>query len=205
MTRRTTIRKQPEADTLSGRIRNFLSVERVIVGAIILFSLVMVGALVLSSLANQPVDIEGLEQIAVGVGGHSESPVNYNQTPPAGGVHYPVWQNCGVYDQPILNEMGVHSLEHGAVWITYRPDLSASDVETLSNLVQQSSHRLLSPYPNLPSPIVASAWGYQVRLERADDPRLGQFIRQYEQGPDTPERGAPCSGAESRALPEFPR
>src|SRR5512134_555969 len=55
--------------------------------------------------------------------GHSDAPQQYAQTPPAGGVHDDTWQNCGIYDQPVRNEDAVHSLEHGAVWLAYLPDL----------------------------------------------------------------------------------
>lgn len=126
--------------------------------------------------------------------GHQEGKLTYDQTPPVGGIHNPVWQNCGVYTTPIANENGVHSLEHGAVWITYRPDLPAAEVTHLQVLTRQSGYRLLSPYPGLPAPIVASAWGYQLKLERADDPALLRFLQQYEQNPQGPEPGAPCSG-----------
>ncbi len=54
---------------------------------------------------------------------HLEEPVTYTENPPVGGVHNPVWQNCGYYAAPIPNETAVHSLEHGAIWITYQPDL----------------------------------------------------------------------------------
>ncbi len=120
--------------------------------------------------------------------------VSYEQTPPVGGPHSPVWQNCGVYTESIANENGVHSLEHGAVWITYQPDLLDSDIQALQALTRQSGFRLLSPYPNLPSPIVISAWGYQLQVEQADDPRLKDFIEQYELNPQGPEPGAPCTG-----------
>ena len=111
-----------------------------------------------------------------------------------GGIHNPAWQNCGVYTQQIANENGVHSLEHGAIWITYQPGLPAAEVEKLQTLTRQSGYRLLSPYPGLPGPIVASAWGYQLQLEQADDSRLLQFIRSFEQSPRVPEPGAPCIG-----------
>ncbi len=58
----------------------------------------------------------------------------------------PQWLNCGIYDQPVLNENAVHALEHGAVWITYNPDLSADDVQKLRDLMP-SSYIVLSPYP----------------------------------------------------------
>ncbi len=54
---------------------------------------------------------------------HTTEPVFYGQIAPVGGDHGPVLQNCGFYEEPVRNENAVHSLEHGAVWITYRPDL----------------------------------------------------------------------------------
>lgn len=138
--------------------------------------------------------LEGVERFPNVQQGHQEGKLSYEQTPPAGGVHNSVWQNCGVYTAPVANENAVHSLEHGAIWITYQPDLPAEQVATLENLTRQSGYRLISPYPDLPSPVVASAWGYQIKLENADDPRLQQFITRYEQNPAGPEPGAVCSG-----------
>jgi len=125
---------------------------------------------------------------------HVDGRVNYPQTPPVGGEHALVWLNCGIYDQPVASENAAHSLEHGAVWITYDPLLPASQVETLRALTRGGSHRILSPYAGLPSQVVVSSWGYQLQLDSADDPRLLQFIAQFEQGATTPEPGATCAG-----------
>lgn len=125
---------------------------------------------------------------------HSEAPQTYAQNPPDGGTHSSVWLNCGVYDQPVHNENAVHSLEHGAVWITYQPDLSADVVNQIRTLAHGHSFVIVSPYPGLPKPVVASAWGVQLQLDSASDPRLAQFISRYEQGPQTPEPGAVCEG-----------
>ena len=138
--------------------------------------------------------IEGVTEYTALSRDHVSETVSYDQTPPVGGAHNPVWQNCGVYTETIANENGVHSLEHGAVWITYRPDLPDLEVRTLQALTRQSGFRLLSPYPDLPSPIVISAWGYQLQVEQADDPRIKDFIEQYELSPQGPEPGAPCTG-----------
>jgi hypothetical protein len=51
---------------------------------------------------------------------------------------------------------------------------------------------LLSPYQDLPSKVVASAWGVQLKLDSASDPRIAAFIDKYERGPQTPEPGATC-------------
>jgi predicted small secreted protein len=124
---------------------------------------------------------------------HTKEPVDYPQRPPVGGPHNPIWQNCGFYSKPVRDENAVHSMEHGAVWITYAPDLPKDQVEKIKSLTQKS-YVLASPYPGLPAPLVASAWGKQLRLNSTNDPRLEQFVRAYRQGPQTPEPGAPCRG-----------
>ena len=133
--------------------------------------------------------------------GHTTDPITYAEVPPMGGPHWSDWVNCGIYDKPVQNEQGVHSLEHGAVWITYQPDLPTAQVETLRNIVRQSGYRIVSPYPGLPHPIVASAWGYQLPLDSADDPRLLQFVQLHQQDPNGPEPGASCSGSVGTPLP----
>jgi len=132
---------------------------------------------------------------------HVEGRVAYPQTPPVGGPHAPVWQNCGFYDRPVGDEQAVHSLEHGAVWITYRPDLPADQIAILERRAERGAYVLVSPYPDLPAPVVASAWGAQVRLEGADDRRLTRFVRAY--AGNGPEPGAPCTGGTDATLP-FP-
>ena len=125
---------------------------------------------------------------------HTEEDVNYKQSPPAGGDHNPVWQNCGYYDEPVRNETAVHSLEHGAVWITYSPDLPNDQLNVLRERATNETYLLVSPMEDLPSPVVASSWGKQVQLEDAESEDLDRFIRAFREGPDTPEPGAACTG-----------
>jgi hypothetical protein len=137
---------------------------------------------------------------------HVAGKVSYRQQPPVGGPHDAVWLNCGIYPRPVPNRNAVHSLEHGAVWVTYRPDLPGGAVSQLQSLIRsQPSHArgyvILSPYPGLPATVVASAWGRQVRLASASDPRLQRFISTYARGPQTPERGAACTGGTGRPMP----
>jgi hypothetical protein len=134
---------------------------------------------------------------------HVPGPVVYSVTPPVGGPHNPTWMNCGVYTAAVPNERAVHDLEHGAIWITYRPALAASDVTALRDIVlgqpkvQGNRYMDLSPWASasLPTPIVLSAWGRQLRLRSASDPRIKQFIDAFrlKQG-ITPEYGSPCDG-----------
>lgn len=125
----------------------------------------------------------------------------FGPLPPNGGMHHPVWQTCGIYDAPIHKEHAVHSLEHGAVWVTYQPELAADQLTRLRREVQGQTFVLMSPFPGQRSPIVMTAWGVQLELERADDPRLGRFFAAYVRGPQTPEPGASCSGGSTETLP----
>lgn len=126
---------------------------------------------------------------------HTEDPVDYPQVPPVGGPHLPPpgWLVCDVYDEPVPDEAAVHSMEHGAVWLTHDPALPASDVEQLAALVElDREYVLVSPYEGLPSPVVASTWGHQLQVDGADDPRLRAFVEQFAGGDQGGEPGAPC-------------
>jgi hypothetical protein len=140
-------------------------------------------------------DIEGVFSFGTQERGHDESIVyEAANLPPVGGVHSPRWQTCGIYEQPVDTKNAVHSMEHGAVWIAYNPDLPATEVQSLQDLVRGQSYLLLSPYPDLSSNIVLTAWGIQLEADSVGDERVAQFINQYRLGPQTPEFGATCDG-----------
>jgi len=111
-------------------------------------------------------------------GNHQAGVIKYEQSPPAAGPHNNDWMNCmgDVYDAPIANEHAVHSLEHGAVWITYRPDLAQDQVNKLAEKVRGTEKMFMSPYEGLDKPISLQAWGYQLKLDNADDKRIDEFI-----------------------------
>ena len=130
---------------------------------------------------------------------HVDTPVTYPQSPPVGGPHSSVWEACDgvVYPGDLVKERAVHSLEHGAVWITYRPDLSADQVATLAAQVRGVDYRMMSPYSGLTSPITLTAWSTQLEVSNAADPRVAAFLARYTHGPQTPEAGAPCTAPEA--------
>lgn len=132
-------------------------------------------------------------------GEHVDGDVTYEQNPPVGGPHSPAWQDCGFYDTPIRDEHAVHSMEHGAVWITYDPALDAEAVAVIEQLAADEGYVLASPRAGLPSRVVASAWGAQLLLPSTTDPRLESFVDTYAESPQAPEPGAPCSGGISEA------
>jgi hypothetical protein len=141
---------------------------------------------------------------------HVPGPVTYAVTPPVGGPHNAVWMNAGVYTKPVPSERAVHNLEHGAVWITYRPNLPSSQVAQLVDFFNKQSmiseasdggrsnrYVDLSPWVDnsLPSPIVISSWGYQLRVTSPTDARLQQFVNTFRHSQTySPEFGSPEDG-----------
>ncbi|MER6396819.1 MULTISPECIES: DUF3105 domain-containing protein [unclassified Kitasatospora] len=126
---------------------------------------------------------------------HVKEKVTYPQTPPVGGDHNAIWLDCmgHVYDQPVENERAVHSLEHGAVWVTYNGKATPDDIKTLSDKVKATPYSLMSPYPDEKGTITLSAWSTQLVVDSASDPRVGEFFTKYVQGKQTQEPGASCT------------
>jgi hypothetical protein len=122
--------------------------------------------------------------------GHTLGNLIYTLQPPVGGPHRPTWQNCGIYSVPLENGLAVHSLEHGAVWITYRPDLNPATLSKLRTAATTWGRVLVSPYLRQNTSLVATAWGAQLRLIREDFGTLKRFVEEY-QGL-APEPRAPC-------------
>ena len=203
-TRKTRRLKLPsEADAHAGTARD----RRIRVGvaagvAALLLVVILVAAAsiagVFGSSGSQPLP-DGIKTFTESDHTHVTGAVSYDRVPPAGGPHNATPLNCGIYAQPVANENAVHSLEHGAVWITYQPNLPADQLAQLRQLVTSSyvgsqRYLILSPYPGIPSPMVASAWGAQLGVEQASDSRLSIFIHTYAGGGQGGEQGAECSG-----------
>ncbi|MFI1702370.1 DUF3105 domain-containing protein [Streptomyces bobili] len=127
---------------------------------------------------------------------HVDARVAYPMSPPAGGNHSQMWVNCDaqVYTKQIPNESAVHALEHGAVWVTYNDKAPTAEVSALSARVTNTAYSFLSPYQDQSSPIALTAWGHQLKVDKASDPRVGEFLDKYVQGRQTPEPGATCTG-----------
>lgn len=170
-------------------------------GALVL--LAVLGYAVTNAGSSAPSPLRDADKAVAGVSvastalgrNHQGGPLSYDRSPSWGGDHNPVWQTCtgAVYPEPIPQENATHSLEHGAVWVTYRPDLPSDQVAELRQLVDGQPYRLLSPYPGLPTPVSVQAWGRQLTTTSTSDPRITAFLDTYTQGPQTPEQGATCS------------
>ncbi|MFE4974439.1 DUF3105 domain-containing protein [Kitasatospora sp. NPDC056651] len=126
---------------------------------------------------------------------HVKEKVTYPMTPPVGGDHNAIWADCmaHVYDQPLENERAVHSLEHGAVWVTYNGKATPDDIKLLSDKVKKTPYSMMSPYPDEQGTITLNAWSTQLTVDSASDPRVEEFFTKYVQGKQTQEPGASCT------------
>lgn len=137
--------------------------------------------------------LAGVKVYSYEAGIHVEGGLGYAESPAVGGPHNPVWQNCGVYDAPLAQEHVVHSLEHGAVWITYNPaTVTPAQSAELAQAYGGDPYVIVSPYTGLSKPVVVSAWNRQLALTGVEDERLAKFVNTFASGPQAPEPGAPC-------------
>ena len=177
-----------------------------VIGAVVLISLGIIGwgAYAVSqgpeSWEERAANIQGVSNFResdpelMKAGQHQAGPIQYKTVPPVAGPHNAAWQTCmgSVYDAPIANEHAVHSLEHGAVWVTYKAGLPADQVTKLTEKVQGKEKMLLSPVQGLDRNVSLQAWGYQLKVDTVDDARIDDFIRALRTNA-TVEPGATCS------------
>lgn len=184
---------EPVEDVIADRPSRLLLVLSSVV------SLIVVGGALTAPLIARaagyeraPADLSGVAVYDVTDRAHTPADLDYPQSPPVGGNHDPVWLECGVYDVPVRDENAVHDLEHGTVWITHDPSLSARQVARLAAALPDNG--ILSPRDDLASPVVVTVWGAQLALDGVDDDRLALFLEEYGDGHTAPEIGVSCHG-----------
>ncbi|SDC51489.1 DUF3105 domain-containing protein [Actinokineospora iranica] len=142
--------------------------------------------------------IDGVVEAEYEPGKHvkADQRVAYDRKPPLGGAHDGIWAACNgvIYPTAIRTENLVHSMEHGAVWLSYDPaKVTGDDVVALAERVQAKPYTVMSPFPGQPKPVSVQSWGRQLQVDEVDDPRIDQFITATRANPYlSPEPGASC-------------
>jgi hypothetical protein len=170
--------------------------------AVAVFAVAVLGYAVVSvnrSNADKVTDISQVADVKTydyTSGQHVSTTVSYTESPPVGGPHDNEWADCTgtVYDVDIRHENAVHSLEHGAVWITYDPArVSGGDLDTLKKLVTGKQGMMMSPYAGLTSPVSLQSWNHQLFVDSVTDKRIQQYADfMVLNSTYTPEAGATC-------------
>ena len=68
----------------------------------------------------------------------SGTSVEYQTNPPTSGDHLAQAENWGVYDKEIDDKAGVHSMEHGGIWISYK-DIDDESKKVLEEIGKSNS------------------------------------------------------------------
>lgn len=106
--------------------------------------------------------------------------VRYNSNPPTSGLHNATTAEFGVYDEPVPDWIVVHNLEHGAIWITYAPDIDDASIADLAKLADHYPNAvILSPRPSSPAPVTVASWGQVMKLETADTDAIDRYVRAF--------------------------
>ena len=113
----------------------------------------------------------------------------YNSTPATSGPHYPIWwQEWGVVDQELPDELLVHNLEHGGIVIRYDcPSGCPALIDRLAEVTGRYKKVILAPYSGLGTRIALTAWTYLDRFDEFDEDRIVRFIEAHMNSPEAPE------------------
>jgi Protein of unknown function (DUF3105) len=184
---------------------------------VVIFAVAAIGYAVVKVQQSKPINpqkgladaakIPGIFHEEIPAREHVADAVKYDRSPPIGGNHDQTWADCSgtVYAAPIRNENAVHTLEHGAVWITYQPNLASADVDKLKQLVDGKNYTLMSPYPGLKTPVSLQAWGYQLYLNTVDVNLAKRFLKDLrDNSANAPEPHGVCANPDFKAAPQPP-
>ena len=110
----------------------------------------------------------------------------YNSNPPTLGWHIPQVAPWGVSRSEVPDEIVLHNLEHGGVWISYKDPRDAALVEKLEAIASRyPSKVLVTPRPKNDSPIAVAAWQRLRKLDAYDEQRIVEFVNVFRnRGPE---------------------
>ncbi|MEK7060230.1 MAG: DUF3105 domain-containing protein [Patescibacteria group bacterium] len=102
----------------------------------------------------------------------------YNSNPPTSGWH---WGDGvagpGIKDEPVPDELILHSMEHGAAVVWYKDDLEQSDIDKIKEAFNNSSgKKIMLARKDLDVPVALTSWGYLLKLQTIDEVKIKEFI-----------------------------
>lgn len=122
---------------------------------------------------GEPIQIQGRDHIPV----NSPRP-DYNSNPPTSGSHYAQPTDWGIYQEEQKDENAVHSLEHGGIWISYKPDIDKETKGKLEEIGKRYPNSVVvSPREANDTPIAVASWGRLEKLTTFDENRIVEFIK----------------------------
>lgn len=115
------------------------------------------------------------------------SSASYNSNPPTSGDHYAGAAPVRFYDKELPDEQLVHNLEHGHVWISFKPGISEEVVSALKDL--SGGFVIVTPRSKNDTNITLAAWGrldkFNLESGNIDQQRIKDFVSRYKnKGPE---------------------
>lgn len=110
----------------------------------------------------------------------------YNSNPPTSGAHFPSPADWGFYNEELPDELLVHNLEHGGVWISFK---DAGDTELIDRLAALSRRFRTKVIVTLrtknDSRLAVVAWGHLMTLDQYNERAIVDFINRFKnKGPE---------------------
>lgn len=116
--------------------------------------------------------------------------VQYQSNPPTSGNHWSDPLRPGLYDMEKPDEAIIHSLEHGRVWVSYKPSIPEETKQGLIKLLQGRAGVILTPRSANDADIALVAWTRLDAFNIAQDgtipeDRILDFVNRYlNKGPE---------------------
>ena len=168
------------------RIKNIMTTEQKIIGGIILLTIsIIIGGVWFSSkegIKNQEKlskTMMGEKMADEGAGhvGRDETHIAYKTNPPTSGPHWVGVAGPGIKDEPVADELVLHSMEHGAAVVWYREGLEQDEIEKIKEAYSNASgKKIMLPRKDLDVPVALTSWGYLLKLETVDGAIIKEFI-----------------------------
>ena len=107
----------------------------------------------------------------------SSPEIMYNSNPPTSGPHHSTAAQSGIYDTEFPDRELIHNIEHGHIWISYRPDLPKDEIEQLAVIAKSYGTKIvMAPRAKDDSPIAIAAWQHLLKLNTVDEVQIRAFV-----------------------------
>ncbi len=175
-------------------LRSFPKNELLIIGGVGLLIVVVSILLLLNSPTSSTpaypldVDLAAIPDTSVATPNQGQAHINegaphipYETNPPASGPHYPYAADIGIYREPMPDELLVHNLEHGHIWLSYRDASDQEAIDILSELQRRNSGWVIVTHrPQNDTRIAAAAWTRLLKGSDLTREQLQAFIVRYQ-------------------------
>ena len=110
----------------------------------------------------------------------------YNSNPPTSGWHYAQPADWGYYNEALPDEVVVHNLEHGGIWLSYQRADDTALIDQLVALSRRSRSKVIVTLrPRNDTRLAVAAWGHLMKLDQYDEKAIVNFINRFKnRGPE---------------------